>query len=165
MSMSAAVLCVSATLLAAAPEGVKETATDLARLQGCWTAKTGPKRNFQVTLEIEGNAARVKIITPQGVTLRARGEVRIDESTSPHALDWVHFQGVNEQELPDILAIYELTGDTFRVCNGGPDNDRPKEFKAGDGLLADVVTFQRTKDAPAVESSRGTPPVKTVARR
>lgn len=165
MSMSAAVLCISATFLAAAPEGAKGTATDLGRLQGCWTAKTGPKRNFHVTLEIEGHAARVKIITPQGVTLRAHGEVRIDESTSPHALDWVHFQGVNDQELPDILAIYELAGDTFRVCNGGPDNDRPREFKAGDGLLADIVTIQRAKDAPATESTRSEAAAKTVARR
>ena len=153
MSTSAAVLFISAALLSAAPEGLKPNASDLARLQGCWTAQAGPKQNFHVTLEIQGNAARVKIVTPQGVTVRARGEVRVDESVSPHTLDWIHFQGVNEQELPDILAIYELADDTFRVCNGGPDNDRPTEFKPGDGLLAAVVTFQRAKDATATPSA------------
>jgi uncharacterized protein (TIGR03067 family) len=156
MSTFAAVLSAAAMLLSAAPEGIKGTASDLARLQGCWTAQAGPKHNFRVTLEIEGNSARVHIVTPQGVTVRARGEVRVDDSVSPHALDWVHFQGVNDQELPDVLAIYELTGDTFRVCNGGPDNDRPTEFKPGDGLLATVVTFQRAKDAPTAESARPT---------
>lgn len=165
MSPSTTILFVAATLLGAAPEGTKGTSTDLVRLQGCWTAQTGPKHNFQVTLEIQGNAARVKIVTPQGVIVRARGEVKIDESRSPRALDWVHFQGVNDQELPDILAIYELVGDTFRVCNAGPDNDRPTEFKPGDGLLASVVTFQRAKEAPATESSQSTRPTETAARR
>ncbi len=143
MSRSIAILFASALLLGAAPEREKECTGDLARIQGAWTAKAGPKRDFQVSLEIDGHAARFKIVTPKGIVIRAKGEVKIDETASPHALDWVGFRGVNAQELPDVLAIYELKGDTFRVCNGGPDNDRPTEFKPGDGLLAEVVTFER----------------------
>jgi uncharacterized protein (TIGR03067 family) len=150
MTMSTAVLLAGTALLGAAPGRADAPRGDLTRLQGCWTAQAGPQRNYQVRLEIQGATARVKIVTPQGVTVRAQGEVRVDESASPHALDWVHFQGVNDQRLPDIAAIYELAGDTFRVCNGGPDNERPTEFKPGDGLLAAVVTFQRAR-----ESARG----------
>ena len=41
--------------------------------------------------------------------------VEIDETAKPRALDWVNFNGLDDQELPDILAIYRLEGDTLQV--------------------------------------------------
>ena len=118
---------------------------DLAKLQGRWAAKAGPKRDIAVMLEVEGSEARVKVATPQGLTFNVSGTIKIDESAKPHALDWSNFHGLDDQELPEIPAIYELQGDKFKVCNGGPNNQRPKEFKAGDGVLAEVVVFERIK--------------------
>ena len=34
------------------------------------------------------------------------------------------------------------------MCSGGPGNDRPKEFKAGDGGPPNLVTLKRQKDEP-----------------
>src|SRR4051794_4082075 len=101
---------------------------DLARLQGRWTAKAGPQRNIQVTLDIEGQHAKVGIATPQGLKIRVQGEFRINEDVIPRTIDWVKFTGLDEQDLPDIPAIYELNGETFKVCNGGPNSRRPTEF-------------------------------------
>ena len=43
-------------------------------------------------------------------------------------------------------------GDTFTVCNGGMNGSRPKEFKPGDGALAEVVVFERER--PLSESAK-----------
>jgi hypothetical protein len=48
-------LFVSATVAATAPAADTTTTGDLARLQGCWTTKAGPRRDILVVLEVEGH--------------------------------------------------------------------------------------------------------------
>jgi uncharacterized protein (TIGR03067 family) len=136
---------VTLSLAAAAMAAERAPSGDLAKLQGRWTTMAGPHRDIAVRLEVDGCQATVRITTPQGLKIAVRGEIKVDESAVPRALDWVKFSGLDDQELPEIQAIYELKGDRFKVCNGGPNNERPKEFKAGDGVLADLLTFQRVK--------------------
>jgi uncharacterized protein (TIGR03067 family) len=142
-TLLALLLSVSSVTLAPAFE--KAPSGDLAKLQGRWSAKAGPRRNIAVELEVAGSRAQVRIKTPHGKTIEVQGEIKIDEKVEPHALDWVKFNGYDDQELPEIAAIYELRGDIFKVCNGGPNNNRPTEFKPGEGLLADLLEFQRIK--------------------
>ncbi len=143
--MRASLFALCLFTVVAAPAADNALSGDLARLQGRWSAQAGPQRNIAVELEIEGRQARVRITTPKGLKFHVRGAIKIDESAVPRALDWVDFNGLDDQELPDILAIYRLEGDTFQVCNGGPNNDRPTEFKPGDGILADLLVFARAK--------------------
>jgi uncharacterized protein (TIGR03067 family) len=156
-------LAVIASLAAAAGASAADLPDvgDIARLQGCWTAQAGPQHNIRVTLDIRGDQAQVDIATPQGLKFQVRGELRINDQVVPRTLDWVKFTGLDDQDLPDIPAIYELVGDTFKVCNGGPNSARPKEFKPGEGILAALVVFERPrpKDAPA--PPRGTPDAKS----
>jgi uncharacterized protein (TIGR03067 family) len=119
--------------------------TDLGRLQGRWTARAGAHREFSVVLSIQGRRANATIKTPQGISFEVQGQVRLDETTSPRSLDWVNFSGADQQEFPQIPAIYKLDRDTFTLCNGGMNGTRPKEFKPGDGALADVVVFERER--------------------
>jgi uncharacterized protein (TIGR03067 family) len=119
--------------------------TDLGRLQGRWTARAGARREVRVILSIQGRRVDATIKTPQGVLFEFQGEVRVDETTSPRSLDWVNFSGADQQEFPQIPAIYKLDGDTFTLCNGGMNGTRPKEFKPGDGALADIVVFERER--------------------
>jgi uncharacterized protein (TIGR03067 family) len=118
---------------------------DLAKIQGTWTTKAGPDHDIAVTLTIEGHRATVRLALPGGDTFQARGEVRINETVTPKAWDWVKFAGLDGQELPEIPAIYELDGDMLTVCNGGPANDRPTKFQAGESSLADLYRFHRHK--------------------
>ena len=71
------------------------------------------------------------------------GEVKLDATTSPRQLDWINFTGADQQEFPPVLGIYAIEGDRFTVCNGGLNGSRPSEFKPGDGILAEVVVFER----------------------
>jgi uncharacterized protein (TIGR03067 family) len=116
---------------------------DLGRLQGRWAARAGARREIRVTLDIQGRQVEADIATPQGLRIRVRGELKLDETASPRNLDWIKFAGADQQELPAIPAIYKIDRDTFTVCNGGLNGSRPREFKAGDGVLADVVVFRR----------------------
>ncbi len=110
-------------------------------------------------LEIKGCKARATIKTPHGARLLLAGEVKLDETTSPRRLDWIKFSGADQQEFPPLLAIYALKGDRFTVCNGGMNGSRPSDFKPGDGILAEVVIFERepslaaAKSKPAASSS------------
>jgi uncharacterized protein (TIGR03067 family) len=117
--------------------------SDLGRLQGRWTAQAGAKRLVQVVLEVQGREVDAFITLPRGIKLRAHGELRIDETTSPRTLDWVKFNGPDDADLPDILGIYKLENDTLTVVNGGLHGGRPREFKPGEGLLGELVTFRR----------------------
>src|SRR5205807_9781676 len=104
----------------------------------------GPRKGLLVDLRIDGSAAKVKVATNRGLSIQAEGEIRIDTKSSPKALDWVNFTTLDDERIPEVLAIYELVGETFRVCNAGPNNARPSEFKPGEGVLADLVVFERT---------------------
>ncbi len=127
--------------------------SDLGRLQGRWTARAGAKREVRVIMSVVGRQVNVSIATPQGIRFKVRGEVQVDESTSPRQLDWIKFTGADQQVFPRIPAIYRLDRDTFIVCNGGLNGTRPTEFKPGDGMLADVVEFKRTVE-PAENTNK-----------
>ena len=116
---------------------------DLGRLQGRWTANAGTRHEIHVTIEIKGRDVRAAIKTPQGLAFKVQGELKLDETTTPRSLDWKKLVGPDQQPLPEIAAVYKLDGDTFTVCNGGFLGARPKEFKPGEGVLADVVVFHR----------------------
>ena len=105
-------------------------------------------------------ARRLAVNTAQGIRLQRQGEVKLDETTSPRKLDWINFSSADQQEFPQIPGIYKLDGDTFTVCNGGMNGSRPKEFKPGDGVLSEVVVFQRERVAAAEKTKPAAPTTK-----
>jgi uncharacterized protein (TIGR03067 family) len=143
----------AATLVAGAAfaADTKPKTGDLAKLQGEWTTLAGPAKNIPVAIAIRGNTVIVRVAITRKRSIEAKGELLLNDSASPKTLDWVKFTGLDDQEFPEILAIYELSGDELKICNGGPNNDRPTEFKPGDGCLADVLTFKRKKDVETAE--------------
>jgi uncharacterized protein (TIGR03067 family) len=130
----------------AAPAADDAPQGDLGKLQGKWTAMAGPNKDVPLTLEIKGNQATAIFTTPEGEKRTLKGEIRLDEKAKPKTLDWVKFKTSDGDELPDNLAIYELDGDSFKVCNGGRDNPRPTEFKESGEAGFSLLTFKRQKD-------------------
>ena len=64
------------------------------------------------------------------------GTFAIDSSKKPKRID---FTGKGQL----VKAIYELDGDTLKVCIGANFNERPTEFKSAEKVL--VMTFKRVK--------------------
>jgi uncharacterized protein (TIGR03067 family) len=121
--------------------------SDLARLQGRWTARAGARRQIRVALHVPGCHVDAAITTPQGLCVKLRGEVKLDDSTGPRRVDWIKFTGADQQEFPPIAGIYKLDGNHFTVCTGGMNGARPSAFRSGDGVLTEVVVFQREQAA------------------
>jgi uncharacterized protein (TIGR03067 family) len=134
----------SLLLVAMAAGAVPETNHgDLTKLQGRWETKVGLRKATVVSIEIKGKAVAATISTPQGRKIHADGELKIDETVTPKALDWVKFTTIDGEEVPEMHAIYRLEEGRLYIRSGGFNDDRPTEFNPGEGVWANVLVFQR----------------------
>src|SRR4051794_27951579 len=128
---------------------------DLARLQGQWSARLGPKR-VPMTVTIKGTAASMTIATADGQEHESKGEIRIDEDARPFkTLDWVKFTKPDGEPAPENLGIYKFEGDSITICNGGPGRDRPSEFRAGVGGPPQLLVLNRKTSKEAATPTGG----------
>jgi uncharacterized protein (TIGR03067 family) len=70
-----------------------------------------------------------------------QGTVKLNSSADPKALDITGTDGPNKGKT--ILAIYELDGDTLRVCYDLSGKSRPTEFKTKADTQLFLVTYKR----------------------
>ena len=127
---------------------------DIAKLQGQWTATFGPQ-NIVVVLTIKGTGALLAFSSAGGQSGESKGELKIDENAKPQkTLDWVKFSAKTGDTAPTNLGIYKLDGDSITICNGGPGNERPTEFKAGEGGKPQLfVLTRKTAGAEAASAA------------
>lgn len=75
-----------------------------------------------------------------GQPMGKQGDYKLDPAAKPKSIDLVEGGGQNAP------GIYELDGDTLKICLAeGQNAVRPTEFKP-DGKRVVVVTFKRVKD-------------------
>jgi uncharacterized protein (TIGR03067 family) len=122
---------------------------DLARLQGRWLATIGPEGAIPLVMEIKGDELSMLVTTFQGRGYTIKGQVKLDESSQPSrkTMDWTKLTA-NGKEGPDVLSLYDLEGDTLKICSAGPGKDRPTSFapEKGNGAPARNLVFKREKD-------------------
>jgi uncharacterized protein (TIGR03067 family) len=137
-------LALTAALLVTAEDPVQ---SDLDRLQGVWVLAAMETEGDEVpadqiqglTATYEGNRLTLRT----GEHVRRRGIITLAPSRSPRAINtWDQDGPYEDQTVP---GIYDLDGDTLRVCFARPGEDRPKEFttKSGTGFL--YCVYQRKK--------------------
>lgn len=143
-----AACCLLALGSAQAQDPPKKPEGDLGKLQGRWKALIGPEKNIPVLATIEGDKITVKITPPEASqTYEMKGELKLDDKASPPSVDWVRFQTPNGDEAEINRGIYKFSasGDRWVVCNGGPGNPRPTEFKKGENGPPNLIEFERAR--------------------
>jgi uncharacterized protein (TIGR03067 family) len=73
-----------------------------------------------------------------------RGVYTVDPTTMPEAMTITGTEGPNHGRT--FPAIFELNGDTLRICYDLSGAKRPTEFKSVEGTKLYLVTYNRTKE-------------------
>ena len=94
----------------------------------------GDLKEFHLTLESG------KYIARNGSTVD-RGTLQLDPTVQPKAMDITSTDGPNKGVT--LLAIYEFSDDTLRVCYDLSGAERPKEFKTTPDSSLFLVTYRR----------------------
>lgn len=71
------------------------------------------------------------------------GSVKLDPAKAPKEIDVSGTKGPNKGKT--FLAIYELKGDTWRICYDLSGKSRPTEFASKEGTKLYLVEYKRPK--------------------
>ncbi len=142
----AIVLVLIATLAARAAEetGDHKSQDDQKTLQGDWLPTKAELAAKPMSDEILKTIS-LKLIKNNYEVLVAgspdKGTWSIDPKAKPKAMTVKGVKGPNAGKT--FPAIYELVGDTLRICYDLSGNARPKEFKTTAGTKLYLVTYKR----------------------
>jgi len=121
--------------------------TDLDAIQGTWTLvameteghEADPEDFKDYTATYEGNRLTLRA----GDRVRRRGIITLAPDRKPRAVNtWDQDGPYEDQTVP---GIYELQGDTLKLCFARPGQERPKEFSTKSGTAFLVCTYKKLK--------------------
>jgi uncharacterized protein (TIGR03067 family) len=125
----------------------KGTDDDAKVIQGTWLPSSGelagkpfPEPVLKSIRLVLSDGGKYSVTTNDGAD---EGTTKTDPTKKPKTLDIVSTKGPNKGKT--ILAIYELKGDTLRVCYDLSGKGRPDEFKTKPQSQLFLVTYQREK--------------------
>jgi uncharacterized protein (TIGR03067 family) len=129
--LAVCLLCAGGGLAFASGPPGKAGGTDLEKMQGRWAitaaesnGKRDPEENLKgLTVTFEGNRYTVR----KGDKVLQSGTQKLDPTKTPRQVD-ITAAGDGGKSATR-LGIYELKGDTLRVCFAAPGKERPREFK------------------------------------
>ena len=152
--MQIALMAILCTLALVAVGGADARADDkaeaekeLKKFHGTWTfesvvagGKQVPIDAFKgITVVFEGERYAVK----KDDTVIEAATQKLDPSKSPKAIDVTVIEGPNKGKV--MPGIYEITGDTLKVCFDPEGKARPTEFKSQGGSQT-LVVHKRVKE-------------------
>lgn len=139
-------LMIFGVLLAMTTTLAAQDKKELEKLAGKWQptmmqmgeTKTPSEQLKQITLTIDGEKYHT-VVNGQS----DKGRLKIDTKAKPKTMDIVGTEGPNKGKT--FLCIYEIDGDTFKICYALDGKKRPTEFKStGDKVL--FVTYKKMKE-------------------
>lgn len=136
---------VAVCLLVAADNPAEQTKKEVAALQGEWSMTSGERDGQPIPDDARKSFKRV--VKDEVTTVTANGQAymkakfTVNPLQKPKTIDYILLEGPSKDKR--VLGIYELDGDTVKFCFGGPDQERPKEFKSDAGRT--VSTWKKDK--------------------
>lgn len=121
-------------------------ADDAKSMDGTWLPSTAELGGEKFPDEVRKS---IKLVIGDGkytVTVGKepdKGTVKLDPSKKPKSMDITGVEGPTKGKT--ILAIYEMTGDTLKICYDLSGNARPSAFKTTTGSRLFLVTYHRGK--------------------
>ena len=120
---------------------------EVKKFQGTWTIESSVTGGKELTadelkgfiLTFEGDKHTLK----KGDDVFQVGTQKIDPSKSPKTIDVTITEGPNKGKV--MLGIYEIDGDTLKVCFDPQGKKRPTEFKSPPGSENFVNIHKRVK--------------------
>jgi uncharacterized protein (TIGR03067 family) len=138
-------LVVGVVFLLAADDADEKVKEEMARFQGTWRMVSLEAGQNKLTedalkdfrLKIEGD----KFIATEGKS-ENHGTFKVDPSKKPKTIDIIMTNGEKRQTM---LGIYELEGDTYKLCGDMSGKSRPTEFaiKPGSGYILEVLKREK----------------------
>ena len=126
-------------LMQAAGDGDK----DAKQFQGTWTMVSAEKAGKKLPEELLKQSKVVfkdDTMTILGGPKEEKAKFKLDASKTPRTIDVTP----PDRDKP-ALGIYELTGDTLKMCWRKPGGERPTEFKADEASDAVMFVLKREK--------------------
>ncbi len=125
-------------------------ADDLMAMSGTWKPTKAelagqpmpPPVLQSITLKMDGANYTVTVEFPKGTSVD-KGTVAIEPVAKPKGMTVTGVDGVNAGKI--YPAIYELTGDTLRICYDLSGVARPTEFKTAPDTKLYLVDYARVK--------------------
>lgn len=128
-------------LVLAGAATAQDGADDQKKLAGTWVLASGENDGKAVSAEALKTSRLVfdgdkHVVTVGGTVYK--GTQKLDPAAKPKAIDITDTEGPFKGKT--ILGIYDVSGDTFKICYDPSGKARPKEFtgKAGSGFINHV---------------------------
>jgi uncharacterized protein (TIGR03067 family) len=122
---------------------------DMAQLQGEWSMTSGSADGQPMPDEMLKQMKRVckgdETTTMMGAQMFMKAKFAIDPSKKPKTIDYQMTDGFTKGQKQ--LGIYEVDGDTFKVCFGAPGGERPTDFANKPGDHRTTSVWKRVKAA------------------
>jgi uncharacterized protein (TIGR03067 family) len=120
---------------------------DLAKLQGQWVVVSLEHRGHVAEpADFEGQSSvyeKNRWTWKVGDKVMRRGIITLNSTRSPKAINTWDSDGPHEDET--VPGIYQLDGDTLKLCFAMPGEKRPTEFTTKSGTGAILVVYKRKK--------------------
>lgn len=120
---------------------------DADKIQGTWTCVSGEKDGTpipaDVVKQLKLKLTKDKYATRKGDELLFESEYKLDASKKPAEIDIIGTEG--DLKGKAAKGIYQLDGDTLKLCYVMPGGERPKEFSAKAGSGATFTVWKRSK--------------------
>lgn len=138
----------AAVLLAAADDKPADPKSDQAKMQGTWAIESSEFDGHPAIPEDQIKDFRVVVKGDKRAVMKGDEAVSestftLDEKSKPRGITVKVNDGpLKGKELP---GIYEIDGDTFRICLNVEGKERPKEFKGDTGSGCMLQVCKREK--------------------